>query len=40
MKPVNHKSKPKSSQPVDGEFEMPPPPMLRPHCGIWASRAR
>src|SRR5215831_2562719 len=41
MKSVNHKSKPKSSQPVDGEFdEMPLPPMLRPHCGIWAEPGR
>lgn len=40
MKSVNHKSKPKSSQPFDGEIEMPLPPMLRPHCGIWAEPGR
>ena len=36
MNSGNHKSNKNSSQPLDGEFEMPLPPMLRPHCGIWA----
>lgn len=40
MNSGNHKSKKNSSQPVDGEFEMPLPPMLRPHCGIWAEPGR
>jgi hypothetical protein len=25
---------------VDGVFERPVPPMLRPHCGIWAEPGR
>ena len=40
MSSGNHKSKKNSSQPVDGEFEVPLPPTLRPHCGIWAEAGR
>lgn len=45
MQSVNHKSKTKSNRSINGEFvdgvfEGPVPPMLRPHCGIWAEPGR
>jgi len=40
MKSTNHKSKPKSSQPSEVIVTDPLPPMLRPHCGIWAEPGR
>ena len=41
MQSVNHKPKNKSSRPLDDEvIEIPLPPMLRPHCGIWAEPGR
>jgi hypothetical protein len=41
MQSVNYKSNTKSSQSLNGEvIDMPLPPMLRPHCGIWAQPGR